>query len=108
MIARVDVGRQENITWNSLTASATARCLSGWSGFTPYLMHGAGFDARLSAFVEYEMWEKWTMLRHHLPDARQYRRSDGCAGGRIVHLKLSGRSGERGERPRRGAEARLS
>ena len=25
-------------------------------------MQGAGFDARLSHSIEYEMWEKWTML----------------------------------------------
>jgi len=25
-------------------------------------MQGAGFDARLSRSIEYEMWEKWTML----------------------------------------------
>ncbi len=25
-------------------------------------MQGAGFDARLSRSIDYEMWEKWTML----------------------------------------------
>src|SRR6202022_1316254 len=25
-------------------------------------MRGAGFDARLSRSIEYEMWEKWTLL----------------------------------------------
>ncbi len=56
-------------------------------------MQGAGFDARLSRSIDYEMWEKWTLLATiggiNLPDARKYRRGGGGARRRGIHPGLS-------------------
>jgi len=72
-------------------------------------MKGAGFEARLSSSIKYEMWEKWTLLAAVGGITCLMRGNIGevvaAPGGASVHPELSRGGCQRGEHRRRGSEA---